>query len=126
MPTNYPIHDLYIRELEYREINDLTRLPLLHFEDHLLREFGYSEFVRVRAGTAVNSDVRQVADEVWALIEGTVTFSWKDTRENSPTFNSEHQITSNTPMLMLVHLTSCAREIWLQEHAHLFFQLEDY
>lgn len=102
MSTNYPIHDLYIRELEYEEVGDLARLPLLRFEDHLLRQFGYAEYIRASAGVSINSYIRKVADEVWVLLEGAVSFSWRDTREKSPTFNCEHRITSAKPLLMLV------------------------
>lgn len=102
MSTNYPIHDLYIRELDYREIGDLKRLPLLRYDDHILRQFGYAEFIRANAGATVNPDIRKAEDEVWVLLKGTVSFSWKDTRENSPTLNLEHRITSEKPMLTLV------------------------
>jgi dTDP-4-dehydrorhamnose 3,5-epimerase-like enzyme len=102
MSTNYPIHDLYIRELEYREIGDLKRYSLLRYDDHLLRQFGGAEFIRAGAGVSISPQIHVSADEVWTLIEGTVSFSWKDMRKNSPTYNAEHRIMSEVPLLVLV------------------------
>jgi hypothetical protein len=102
MQTEYPIHDMYIRELSYREHGDLTRLPLLQYDDHLLRRFGYAEFIRAEPGIATDTPPRQVADEVWALVEGRVKFTWKDTRDHSPTCNIEHEIMSDKPVLLLI------------------------
>ena len=102
MQTQYPIHDLYIHELDYHELGDLTRLPLLYYDDHLLRRFGYAEFIRAKPGIASDAHLRKVADEVWALVEGTVKFTWKDLRDQSPTFNLEHGLTIDRPVLLLV------------------------
>jgi hypothetical protein len=102
MHTDYPIHDLYIRDLDYRDRGDLTRLPLLEYDDHLLRRFGYAEFIRGTPGLAIHNPPREVADEVWVLLEGTARFTWKDTRDNSPTVNIDYSITSDRPILLLV------------------------
>ena len=102
MPEQYPIHDLYFRELEYHEIGDLARLPLLEYDDHLLRRFGYAEFIHAKAEMKINYDARQIADEIWALLEGSATFRFADTRADSPTHKSEFEYSSYKPLLLLV------------------------
>lgn len=102
MQTEYPIHDLYIRELDYRDLGELIRIPLLEYDDHLLRRFGYAEFIRGKPGLARHDPPREIADEVWVLLEGTVRFTLNDTRENSPTVDLDYSITSDRPILLLV------------------------
>lgn len=102
MRVQYPIHDLYFHELDPQEVGDLTRTSILYYDDHLLRRFGYAEFVRAKFGAKYLFQAREVADEVWALIEGAVRFVWKDTRRVSPSFNEEYETSSDKAMLFLV------------------------
>lgn len=100
--TEFPIHDLFVRELVYQGGADVRFLPVLSFEDHLLRQFGNAEFISAETGYSSNSTLNDTADEVWALLRGNVTFYWKDERTNSPTFESEHHQMADTPLLLLV------------------------
>jgi hypothetical protein len=98
----FPIHDLFVRELFYQEGADLRCLPVLSFEDHLLRQFGNAEFISAETGYSSIGNLRDTADEVWALLRGKVTFYWRDERTNSPTFESEYVQMADTPTLLLV------------------------
>jgi len=98
----FPIHDLFVRELFYQEGMDLHRLPVLNFEDHLLRQIGSAELISAETGYSSISSLSDTADEVWALLRGKVTFFWKDERTISPTFEGEYVQMADTPTLMLV------------------------
>ncbi len=102
MSTSYPIHDLFVRELKYQDNSDHAKLSVFRYDDHLLRRFGHAEFIRASDGSSHKSEIQEAADEVWALLEGTVSFSWKDKRQDSPTFDREHHQTSSNPLLLLV------------------------
>jgi len=100
--TKFPIHDLFVRELYYQEGTDIRCLPVLSFEDHLLRQIGSAEFISAETGYSSISSLSDAADAVWALLRGKVTFYWKDERTNSPTFESEYVQMADTPTLLLV------------------------
>ena len=102
MFTSYPIHDLFVRELSYKDNSDPAKLSVFRYDDHLLRRIGHVEFIRASDGSSDKSEIHESADEVWALLEGTVTFSWKDKRQDSPTFDRVHHQTSSDPLLLLV------------------------
>lgn len=102
MSTSYPIHDLFVRELKYQDNSNHAKLSVYRYDDHLLRRFGHVEFIRASDGSSDKSEIQEVADEVWALLEGKVSFSWKDKRKDSPTFDHEHHQTSSNPLLLLV------------------------
>lgn len=97
----YPIHDLYVRQLEPRAQGDLQLLPLLRYSDHLLRRFGLAELHRLRRQGERPPQVRAVADEVWALVSGSVRFIWRDQRESSPTRGAHYELTCDRPTLVL-------------------------
>ena len=98
----YPIHDLYLRPLDVDQSAERTRIEVLRYSDHLLRRFGLAELTYLEAGQEHRAEEREVADEVWALLEGVVEFSWEDKREHSPTRGATHQVSSEGPMLVLV------------------------
>jgi dTDP-4-dehydrorhamnose 3,5-epimerase-like enzyme len=77
-------------------------MPLLAFEDHLLRRFGAASLVRMRSEQVYGPRARRVADEVWALVSGAVEVEWHDLRENSPTHRRRFRLTLDTPTLFLV------------------------
>jgi hypothetical protein len=95
------IHDLYIRRLSEEESGTTSRLPLLRFEDHLLRRVGSAELVKIRSDHPVLLQVRSVADEVWVNIRGQVKFIWLDMRSISPTSGQEYSIECTEPTLVL-------------------------
>jgi len=96
-----PIHDLYIRELALEETEGLTKFHVLSDEDHLLRRFGQVQVIRKSPGRNEILYLREVADEVWALIEGKVEFAWHDLRQDSPTQDHWHHLHTETPTLIL-------------------------
>lgn len=100
--AKFPIHDLFMRELFYQEGTDTRCLPVLSFEDHLLRQIGSAEFISAETGYSSKSTLSNTADEVWAVLRGKVTFYCKDERTNSPTFESEYVQMADTPTLLLV------------------------
>lgn len=102
MPEVFPIHDLYIKPILLIEEPGSTRWPTLCDSDHILRRFGLAEVVRVQPEAPPKVHVREIADEVWALIEGQVEFYWHDLRKNSPTFDSKHRLICELPTLVLV------------------------
>ncbi len=101
MSEALPIHDLFIRQISIKQEQSETRWTALQDGDHLLRRFGLAELVRAQSGAKPSLQVRSVADEVWALIEGQVEFRWHDLREDSPTQGEEHRITCSEPTLVL-------------------------
>jgi len=102
MPETYPIHDLYIKNIQPIEETGIIRWPTLRDSDHILRRFGFAEVVRTYPKSAVKLMVREVADEVWALCEGKVEFHWHDLRQNSPTFDNQYRLICDRPTLLLV------------------------
>lgn len=102
MPETYPIHDLYIKPILLIEEPGKTRWPTLCDSDHILRRFGLAEVVRVRPEATTKLQVREIADEVWALIEGQIEFYWQDLRKNSPTYVRKHRLKCESPTLVLV------------------------
>lgn len=101
MTETKPIHDLYIRDLTLEVTNGLTKFHVLRDEDHLLRRFGQVQVIRKSPGRHETLCLREVADEVWALIEGKVEFAWHDLRQDSPTKDHWHHLRTETPTLIL-------------------------
>lgn len=80
------IHDAIVQRLEWKPVSGLSTLPVLSFEDHLLRRFGLVEILAMKQGQDVEYPPRHHADEVWIMISGDMTFELEDLREDSPTF----------------------------------------
>ncbi len=102
MTNDYPIHDLFIGKLKAIEEGGEVRIPILSFNDHLLRRFGFVDSVRLEPGYQSGLNVREVADEIWACLSGKVLFHWLDLREGSPSFNRCHELLLQEPTLALV------------------------
>jgi len=102
MDTSLPIHDLYIRKLEAVEEKAGTRLPILRYDDHLLRRFAYAETLHLLPVCPDSMRVREIADEIWALINGKVRFAWHDLRSTSPTKDQKFHTICDVPTLVLV------------------------
>lgn len=98
---SYPIHDLFIRTLHTEHDHEGSRLEVLRYSDHLLRRFGLAEVLFLETGQVRSARLRKVADEVWALVEGSVVFSWQDQRSSSPTHRANFQMRCNRPTLVL-------------------------
>jgi len=96
-----PIHDLFIRELTSEETDGLTKFHVLRADDHLLRRFGQVQVFRKSPGRSETLCLREVADEVWALIEGKVEFAWHDLRQGSPSQDHWHHLRAEKPTLVL-------------------------
>lgn len=101
MPARVAIHDVYIRELSASDEAGIRRMTILADHDHLLRRFGLAETIWLAAGQTTGLTVREVADEVWALLEGSVEFVWHDLRSGSPTRDSWLRLTCTQPTLVL-------------------------
>jgi len=101
LTTNQPIHDLFICELTAEETDGSTKCHVLSDEDHLLRRFGQVQVIRKSPGRSETLCLREVADEVWALIEGQVEFAWHDLRQDSPSQGHWHHLHTETPTLVL-------------------------
>jgi dTDP-4-dehydrorhamnose 3,5-epimerase len=101
MSVEFSIHDLYMRRLTLRSDKHAESLPLLRFEDHLLRRFGMAELIRPDSAAPGEMHVRSLADEIWILLEGQVEFAWRDLREGSPTVGSDDRLLCDEPTLVL-------------------------
>ena len=101
MKNSYPIHDLFINKLETNEMEGVTSLPLLSFDDHLLRRFGFAESISLKTSFRGKMKVRAVADEVWACISGKVHFHWWDLRSGSPSYDIRYEYLVEKPTLVL-------------------------
>jgi dTDP-4-dehydrorhamnose 3,5-epimerase-like enzyme len=99
---SYPIHDLIIRSLHIERDSNGATLEVLRYSDHLLRRFGFAEVVFLESDQIRPAVVRKVADEVWALVEGSVQFKWLDLRTSSPTRDTTYQSDCDQPTLILV------------------------
>jgi dTDP-4-dehydrorhamnose 3,5-epimerase-like enzyme len=102
MLQQIPIHDLFIRPITPVEDPNAIRWPALRDKDHLLRRFGQVEVIRAFPGKVATMTVRQVADEIWALIEGQVEWNWHDLRRTSPTYDHQYTLICDQPVLVLV------------------------
>lgn len=96
------IHDLYLREINSIDHGATHRLTIYQYEDHLLRNLKVVEFVKVSPRSELIMRVRDVADEVWTMIEGEASFYWHDRRANSPTYDEEFEYSMSSPLMMLV------------------------
>lgn len=101
MPAHIAIHDVYIRELSATDDDGIRRMAILADHDHLLRRFGLSETIWLASGQTTGLRVRAVADELWALLDGSVEFAWHDLRSGSPTQGSWLRLTCTQPTLVL-------------------------
>ena len=97
-----PIHDLFVRTLHVEQGSNGAKLEVLRYSDHLLRRFGFAEVVFLRSDQVRPAVSRKIADEVWALIEGSVQFTWRDLRLSSPTHQETYELDCNKPTLVLV------------------------
>ncbi len=102
MGEAFPIHDLYIRPLIAAETPRGKAWKLLAEDDHLLRRFGHVEVLQYKHSPAKQLVTREVADEIWALIEGEVEFLWHDLRPSSPSNGTRFHRHAAEPTLVLV------------------------
>ncbi len=98
---SYSIHDLFIRPLHAEQEPEGSRLEVLRYSDHLLRRFGLAEVVFLKSAQVRPARLRIKADEVWALLEGKVDFSWHDQRSSSPTRGAKYRLSCDEPTLVL-------------------------
>jgi len=97
-----PIHDLFVRTLHVEQDSSGAKLEVLRYSDHLLRRFGFAEVVFLKRDQVRPAESRKIADEVWALVEGIVQFTWRDLRPSSPTHHATYLLDCNEPTLVLV------------------------
>jgi mannose-6-phosphate isomerase-like protein (cupin superfamily) len=97
------IHDLVsLRLAGETDGQGIERTVALRFEDHLLRRFGEAEIVRLAAGSSLNPPAREIADEVWIVVDGRAIFEWRDLRDSSPTNGATARLECDEPMAVLV------------------------
>lgn len=101
-PEKPPINDLFYRRVQTIEAAGLKRLLALSESDHLLRRFGQVQIIRINPDADVQMRLREVADEIWVLIDGRVEFIWQDLRKDSPSFNRMFHLECVEPTLVLV------------------------
>lgn len=97
-PPASAIHDVVLTPLG--STPDGSR-AILAFEDHLLRRFGSVELIRLGAGEAFRV-LREMADEIWALLDGAADFELTDTRPASPTSGEAQSFHVDSPTRILV------------------------
>ncbi len=100
-PAGAGIHDGLVTPLSASLYSGMEVLPLVGFQDHLLRRFARAEMVRLREG-AEFAVLREVADEVWVLAEGSAEFQLEDRRPGSPTRGSRQIHRLGEPTRLLV------------------------
>ncbi len=124
---DYPIHDLVVRPLQATAHNGEEALRLVGYSDHLLRRFGLAELWRLPAEGERPPQVRPIADELWALLGGSVQFRWHDQRADSPTRGAHFELECHQPTLVLAPfgvefgiraLGSAAELVRLASHEH--------
>jgi dTDP-4-dehydrorhamnose 3,5-epimerase len=93
---------LLIRQIPTQDEEGICRWLALRDQDRLLRRFGQAEVVRVSPEARPDLQVRVVADEVWALVEGEAEFVWHDLRPASPTHDAKYRAKYAQPTLLLV------------------------
>jgi mannose-6-phosphate isomerase-like protein (cupin superfamily) len=101
MSDRLPIHDLFVRPIEPVTEANVVRWIALRESDQLLRRFGEAEIIRLKPGGRTALTLRPVADEVWAVLEGTVEALWHDHRPRSSTRDARYQTTLRRPTLLL-------------------------
>jgi hypothetical protein len=110
--TGDAIHDGLITPLAPSSRSWGEAMPILAFQDHLLRRFGRIELIRLRDEGEFEGR-RTVADEVWALVEGAADVLLADERQDSPTRGARqsHRLEAPTRLLLPfgVHLRIVAR-----------------
>ena len=95
------IHDGLVTPLSTSVRPGVEVLPLVAFQDHLMRRFGRAELLRLREGAEFTA-WREVADEVWVLADGSAEFQLEDRRPGSPTRGSRqiHQFAEPARLLV--------------------------
>lgn len=99
---SFPIHDLFIRPLHIEQDSSGATLDVIRYSDHLLRRFGFAEIVFLESDQVRPAELRNLADEIWALVEGNAQFKWLDRRSSSPTCDATYQLDCDQPTLVLV------------------------
>jgi dTDP-4-dehydrorhamnose 3,5-epimerase-like enzyme len=97
----YAIPDLYIRTLSSASLPGVRRMLALRESDHVLRRFGEAEVLRLDPGASPGIVLHLVADEVWALLEGSIEAFWQDRRPRSPSRGARVRDRFLSPVLML-------------------------
>lgn len=96
------IHDLYLRKIHAVDHDATFRLTVYQYEDHLLRDLKAVEYLTISPRSEFIMRVRDIADEVWTMIQGEASFHWQDKRANSPTYQDKFEYLTSSPLMMLV------------------------
>jgi dTDP-4-dehydrorhamnose 3,5-epimerase-like enzyme len=89
MIKNQSIQDIHIFPLKISP----GRKIILQDQDHFLRRFGQLDMVGINAGKSNKFQMREVADEIFGIIDGKVTLTLVDLRKGSPSYLN--QLTHN-------------------------------
>ncbi|MGD8457965.1 MAG: hypothetical protein PVF83_16435 [Anaerolineales bacterium] len=94
------IPDVFILDLDRKE----KHLVILSETHHLLRRFGQVEFVHMIKRKETDFSLREIADEIWSVVVGEVSFTLEDKREDSPSENQSMQVelTGSHPQAVLI------------------------
>ena len=98
--ADFQINDLYLHPI----INQSSSKVILRYEDHLLRRFGQVELRHIPAGAQTDFTQRAAADELWAVLQGSVAILLIDRRPQSPTFDvvDEHPLLAREHLALLI------------------------
>jgi hypothetical protein len=97
------IHDLVLLKLTGEDLTQgVGRVVALQLQDHLLRRFGQADLVRLSHGSELSRSPLEAADEVWVLVDGSVSLTWKDERTSSPTSGASATMAATEPVAVLV------------------------
>ena len=96
------IHDVLIEELERSALDSGSALTALRYSEPRLHRIGMIQVVHLPPETRSGFRRRELADELWVLVEGRVSFHWLDQREASHTFGDHQDHTADGPTRVLV------------------------
>ena len=102
MDDDSPIYGGFTKKISRTDSSHGSIYMLLRDSDHLLLRFGEMMLLRKDPNEEFMMNVREVADEIWILIEGDVEFIWHDLRQASPTYDQVHKMICDEPTLVLV------------------------
>jgi dTDP-4-dehydrorhamnose 3,5-epimerase len=101
MNNDSAIYGYFIKKISSAESSLGTTLMLLRETDHLLLRFGEMMLIRKDPSAECMMILREAADEIWFLVDGSVEFIWHDLRQDSPTFDQVHKLMCDEPTLVL-------------------------
>ena len=79
----HPIHDMILLQRTKEGSPGVNLWPVLSFNDHLLRRFGFIQAIQIEPEHSIRPRVRELADELIFMLDGMITACLKDLRTES-------------------------------------------